>query len=177
MSMPGSLILYRDVPRPCKVLAIWQAVGKILAQPYCRRRWVYQEVVLARDAVVMCGAKTAVWKNFLGLPLALYQVVRKLDDIPLDRWEVMQAAKLDTISKFKRSSGDGEAEAKPWTMLELLQTTQEMECTEHKDHIFSLLGVASDRDSFPAPDYQLAATQVHTALHERRSNPPSRWPS
>ena len=137
----------------------WEAVGKILARPYWQRRWIYQEVLLARDAVVMCGPRVTPWKNFVGLQMAIYQVSRKLDMIPPDRWAIMEGAKLSTMKTFMPAE-----EGDDRRLLNLLKNTSQMDCLDKRDHLYSLLGLASDAGSYPIPDYTKSVTEVYTSF-------------
>ena len=42
----------------------WEALLELMQRPWFSRRWVVQEVALARDAVIYCGEDEITWKKF-----------------------------------------------------------------------------------------------------------------
>lgn len=49
----------------------WQALVKLLENPYFGRRWVFLELILARRAIVRCGDKEVPWEDFCDAILLL----------------------------------------------------------------------------------------------------------
>ncbi|KAF2117042.1 heterokaryon incompatibility protein-domain-containing protein [Lophiotrema nucula] len=44
----------------------WQALLEVMQRPWFSRRWVVQEITLARKAVIHCGQDTISWRKFSG---------------------------------------------------------------------------------------------------------------
>jgi len=140
---------------------IWRAVGKIFERPYWSRRWTFQEVLLAQDIVVMCGHKTTAWKNFKGLNMAWYQVTRKLSLAPKDRVPIVESAKLTTMQTYSVYKF---SENQCALYLELLRTTMGLNCSDPRDHLYSLRSLALDQEYFPPPDYEQPISEVYTSF-------------
>ena len=51
--------------------AFWPALTKLCSRPWFHRLWTYQEAVLARKCVVMCGSQTMDWTDLLRIVEAL----------------------------------------------------------------------------------------------------------
>jgi len=43
---------------------IWDSVGDLLRRPWFERLWIWQEVRLAREAVLLCGDEGVPWESF-----------------------------------------------------------------------------------------------------------------
>jgi hypothetical protein len=59
------LLKSEETPAQCRVLV------KLLENPYFSRRWVFLEVILARRAVVRCGAQCVPWEDLCDAVLLL----------------------------------------------------------------------------------------------------------
>lgn len=59
-----------------------QAVGSLLGREYWSRLWIIQELVLGKDALVVCGQKVVPWSGFV----SFFKAVDEVDTAKL-RWE------------------------------------------------------------------------------------------
>lgn len=42
----------------------WDSLVAFLRRPWFSRRWVFQEIILAREAIIYCGSQTLAWTDF-----------------------------------------------------------------------------------------------------------------
>jgi hypothetical protein len=56
----------------------WKALRALIARPWFSRRWVIQEILLAREAVMYCGGKVISWHD---LQHAIRVFISNLPDI------------------------------------------------------------------------------------------------
>lgn len=141
----------------------------ILQKPWFTRRWTLQEGFLARNAIVRCGSSKAPWHWFTGGLKIIQKVSQQLQNIQNDNNALYAINVLQTLSK-------------PADLLSLLWTLHVSECSDPRDRIYSLLGLAqriipaapnagtirnllkADSDSkeeLPIPDYKLSADVVY----------------
>ncbi|KAJ9157597.1 hypothetical protein NKR23_g371 [Pleurostoma richardsiae] len=142
----------------------WTALNKLFSRPYWSRRWVFQEILLGRSVKLHCGSDVVDWDDFKGLEEAWYQTLRKVDGhLPITRQQqdtikdsgigVLQTfTNFDEKNKWKKARRD---------MSGLLQGTTHLKCSDPRDHIYSLMGIAKDAENYPAPDYSRKVEDVY----------------
>ena len=129
----------------------WQSIIALLSRPWFRRKWIIQEIALARDATVVCGEIVFPWKNLSALALQIAQ----LGIISLLKPSITAIRSVQNISilmLFKHYHGTG-------TLLDAVQATTNFLCGDPKDNIFALLSLAKDGASIE-PDYGLTAEEL-----------------
>ncbi|ETS74863.1 hypothetical protein PFICI_13347 [Pestalotiopsis fici W106-1] len=108
--------------------------SNLVKLPWFSRRWIIQEVVLAADAVMMCGAEEI---DLIHLFRVMHGLVRKSKLPPA-------LVPLDTISKlWKTWVFDSKPEG-GLRLLELLSLFHESSCQVDLDIIYALCNLASD---------------------------------
>nr|KAK5450989.1 hypothetical protein LTR18_001005 [Exophiala xenobiotica] len=142
-----------------------QALYRLLGRPYFRRRWVFQEVVVSRWSIGICGRY-----DFPMLPLLhtrLEQVKHLMEQGQLYRAKITSVMEANpfamlTINKAWREkiSGSDIAASGDTSLAHLLDLTTGSESGDQRDTFYALLGIASDRDAFPQPDYSISAVDV-----------------
>jgi len=116
----------------------WKAVYEILEDPLFTRVWIIQELLMARQAIFLCGL-TLISANFL-LPFAEFFVdsefYRKLRGQPwyCKHQNLSRIASVKTRLEAGRNLG----------MLELLKVAVRFEATDPRDKVFALVGLAKD---------------------------------
>ncbi|KAK8081005.1 HET-domain-containing protein [Apiospora hydei] len=110
----------------------------LLRRPYWQRMWMFQEIVLAKKAVVHCGPYNISWEN-----------MRELDKISGDPEVWFQAqVSCDWILELRRALFDlahffvSEAEAQDFR--NVLEPTRRLQCTNPRDKLFALIGVCNN---------------------------------
>lgn len=119
----------------------WHAIEALLELSYWRRIWIVQEFVLARTVQIHCGSHSIDWEVFDG---ALSHVLRfKVDRFPethfvqTNFWMITRSAGSkvwDMRSRGKRNK----------TLLELLEACRSSQCSDRRDKVYALLGLAKD---------------------------------
>ncbi|KAH7071335.1 heterokaryon incompatibility protein-domain-containing protein [Paraphoma chrysanthemicola] len=139
--------------------AQWQALVKLLENPYFSRRWVFLEVILARRAVVHCGAHSVLWDEFCDAVLLLGS---RFEDIQFlcKRFALTQDTgnRLEELADLRALSAYSVAEAsrdlfRPLsagltsslcTLGTLVSFLPGLQTRDPRDVIWALLPVASD---------------------------------
>jgi hypothetical protein len=154
----------------------WHALANMMRNRWFSRRWVIQELTLARNATIHCGATAVHWNDFTDA-VALF--VTKLDKIKelfpqsrphgtgsdtLDDIRVLGANALVHASNYLfRKSPDGEILERIRTMETLMSTLLPFEATDPKDTIYAVLSLAKDEPGHKIiPDYSKDLAEVCT---------------
>lgn len=140
------------------------ALDGICRRPYWRRLWVFQEIRLAQKARLMCGSKVVTWDRFQ----ALMQLAHTESSIsqPNDNTEVVVKSPAMRMIRLNLKSVD----TMLWT---LVQETRHLRCSDTKDKIYALLGVAAKGHESIEPDYSMPVpTLLNRLLHEIWSDSP-----
>jgi ankyrin repeat protein len=148
---------------------VGSGIRDLCQRPYWKRLWAYQELRLARQIQLMCGARTIVWDQFrLFLSLA----------------ETDLSAKIPRLSSFVQDSVDSPAmkmvklnsKSVHTHLWSLIQATQHLPCADIRDKAYALLGVSTEGHGEIEPDYGLPIpTLINKILLEvyKRHSPKS----
>lgn len=121
----------------------------LCVRPYWRRLWVFQELALAKRAIVMCGHKVVPYESveyFLALAQATQPRLRAAERIEHNTFIGSPALLMAQ-----------EKQALPYKtpLWDLIFATQALRCAEPRDKIYALLGVASRGGESINADYDL----------------------
>jgi hypothetical protein len=144
---------------------VWPAVRSLLQRPWFSRVWTFQEIVLAQEAVLYCGAHTLRWMRlevFL-LGLSTFPQGPNTEDSRL------QGAEVDALEIFKaRSILHRPKNHKPEDnqlflgLFPLLDSLRLRQATDPRDKVFALLNVAYDaKHSDLKADYRKSHAEVY----------------
>jgi hypothetical protein len=126
-----------------------EALCRLCDRPYWRRLWIVQEVVLARDARIQCGRDYVSWQHFsefrakwdetIGIAHArrYFADARKRFAFDLDRFRVREGVDLK----------------------DLLQSFQTSLCSDVRDKVYGLAGLARDGQELPI-DYSKSVFEI-----------------
>lgn len=117
----------------------FQAVSNLFACPWFERRWVLQEVALARSAVVKIPGVTIQWK-WIGLAAG---IIRTNHDSFIRRYNMPN---LYNAYLMFRLSKQGPLPPLDISLLSLLRLTTGFKATEKLDVVFALLGLFNRRE-------------------------------
>ena len=149
----------------------WVPVLQLLEHPWFLRTWIIQEAVLGRRAVVINRADTVDWKIFERVcqGIGLYQTwtasIPEIDRIS----NANEAVKTLMIAREERNA----VFLKRWfsrkeftKMMDLLNESLDFQCSDKRDKIFGLLGIATDtngedEDEEIRPDYEAKVEDVY----------------
>lgn len=136
------------------------AIKEICGRPYWTRLWVFQELRLAQTVRLMCGAEIITWDQFRRFMLLVVadstSNVRHLTDIV----EVVMNSPAMRMVKLTSDSIDTH-------LCSLILATQELRCTDTRDKVYALLGIATRGHEIIEPDYSLPVpTLLNQLLRE-----------
>ena len=137
----------------------WADLKILLTRPWFSRRWIVQEIALARKAELYCGRDCVGWKDFsvaVSLFVEVESNTHQLSDM-MQRSEpynfiseyfgnvpALGAASLvDVTGNLFRTSADGERQAL-LSLEYLISKYSVFEATQPRDTIYSFLSIASD---------------------------------
>jgi hypothetical protein len=148
----------------------WLAFGKLMTNRWFSRRWVLQEVVLARSATLHCGQRAVRWSDFadavalfianLGRIKQTYARLRGSEPFS-DRHTFEAHTFVEATSNLIRRSSNGELSSLRYSIEALVSNLFAFEVTNPKDAIYSLLALAKDA-SIITVDYSHSSRKVFT---------------
>lgn len=134
----------------------WYALGELMRDRWFSRRWVVQEMALAKDATVHCGEHAVRWSDFAdaaSLLVSNQEMIKSLFDF--SDWREGQNTLgavesfgawilLESTSNLFRRKPNGEIK-KPIKSIEYLVTSlKTFNASNTRDLIYSLVSIASD---------------------------------
>jgi hypothetical protein len=142
-----------------EVLRNWKAIEHLFKMPWWDRCWVRQEVALNRNISICYGTGTT---NFNELD-DVYEAVRYVDTIgylkKIDGGRVKTSfySKAVSLQKLRAGSKDGTRFSE---LSALLRHTRSCKATEHKDKVYSVLGLVDSEQYHVTVDYRLSVQEV-----------------
>ncbi|CAI6085741.1 unnamed protein product [Clonostachys chloroleuca] len=166
----------------------WLPLGSLLSRPWFRRKWMIQEISLAKEVLVHVG-------NDVQFPwLNIAQLMFSIGVLNIDSAAGLQIGKAPNVPTHQRGrdgtsrepiSGDGEAKKTfkgssfsfnaalqcaaaiymvqlfrhTGTLLDGVVVAQLFECTDPRDHVYSLLSLISTGPTIQ-PDYEASLGDV-----------------
>ena len=129
----------------------WAALHNLMQRPWFSRRWIVQEISLARDAKLFCGSQTVTWQNFAiatSLFVSRYRDLRHLFQSSKDfhnhpnylgEVEALGAkALVDVTTNLFRKSDDGVVLERLLSLEGLISTLTLFESASPHDVIYSV---------------------------------------
>ncbi|KIW29219.1 uncharacterized protein PV07_05046 [Cladophialophora immunda] len=131
----------------CKADAIGSQTSKLCLRKYWTRAWIVQEIVLARELDLVCGAKWLpwiAWVYYLRLLLGLERNMKNVWKAPPAFEALTAALKSSVIASLceQRSSTRHRNKSRP--LLSLVAKFARSECLLPHDKIYAFLGLSSD---------------------------------
>lgn len=124
---------------------IAQAAHEVLERAWFYRSWVLQEAIKSDDrCTIVCGSIQHKWDR-------LYPVCYIY-------WSRRVSPPCMHVAMSMYGYKDGRA------MKRLLPLARYCDATDPRDKVFSLLGIASDAETIPTPDYRKSKEQVYTEI-------------
>lgn len=125
------------------------AISQFIEQQYFCRKWIIQEIAVSRSRFCMVGSYRFEWDWFVLLALKEGQYI--FTPRVSNGLQVMWLFQL--VRDF--------AYQQPSSLFKLLYYSRYFKATNPRDHVFALLGAASDSGEFPKPDYESTVEQVY----------------
>lgn len=168
----------------------WSDLLDLMRCTWFSRRWVIQEIALAREATVHCGTQCVSWQDFadaIGLFDLNFDTIRELfahsqhhnaiqNYKNFNELEPLGAKVLvDAVTNTFRKNADGTVFEPVFDLETLVTSLASFESSDPRDSIFALLNIA--RESIltlkggeavkpPKPDYEKDLLEVYTDLLE-----------
>ena len=127
-------------------------ISSLLDRSWFERLWVWQEVRAAtRDAVIMCGTKTILWKSFQDAVYCLY----------VKSHSPMAPSTLQYRKRLVYNLCDTESHL---SFKRLLAATTSCKCSDPRDRIFALKSMLQENEKslLMEPDYTKNIFEVYT---------------
>jgi hypothetical protein len=127
----------------------FQPVKVLMAKEWFTRKWVIQEVVKAKEAIAICGFKTMSWDTIAEFA-GLMENEKMVDKITIlhqrshdaKRWDTPRGDSFEALGNIMAIVKLRERNNLP--LLEILQLTHYFMCTDFKDFLYAVLGLAND---------------------------------
>ena len=158
----------------------WRAFRELMRYDWFNRRWIIQEIALARQAFVHCGEKVIPWTDFTYAVSVfvekasdlkmLFQQSRKYAYNPdyLGELEALGAKVLVDISaNLLRKTDDGEVIEYLLPLEALMSTLTCFEASRPHDIVYAILSLAHDA----IPDSNQSAKQHEAVQHTPKPSP------
>ncbi|KFY27065.1 hypothetical protein V493_03716 [Pseudogymnoascus sp. VKM F-4281 (FW-2241)] len=139
---------------------------RLISRPWFSRRWVIQEIAKAPRATVVCGREFLSWNILANVYWSLYstgllgQVWASQTNVPGELTNIRAIATIANMELIRRDAIRGNFAP----LLESVISTRVFECTDSRDVLYSLLGLAADVGSYGErviPDYKLPVAEVY----------------
>ncbi|KAL9619026.1 MAG: hypothetical protein Q9160_006347 [Pyrenula sp. 1 TL-2023] len=143
----------------------WESLSKLITRPWFGRRWIVQEIALARKASIHCGMHDIDWHDFKD-SVALFvsassevsQLFKKSDEhgnIP-DYFGYLKALGanrlVEATTNVFRKRDDGTIQERLQTIEWLVSNLTQFEAREEHDIIYAVLSLAMDTTSTAEAD-------------------------
>jgi hypothetical protein len=152
---------------------IHKSIEAFFNRQYWKRVWIVQELVCAKDAVVLCGNSVVPFSAILNFHQSMNKVGEACHwpnvarDITLRIVPSPYIAQIDTWKKFRDRSIETSQSSSPEelnTLAGLLYDSPLREATDPRDRIYALLGIMDDINNNNAcipVDYNLTVEQLY----------------
>lgn len=134
-----------------------RGLSEIFQRPWWKRIWIVQEVVVARELVILCGTDILPWAF----------VRRACNEIRQSEFSSGEKGKLLMSSGYRNFTALDNFRAGRGTMslTKYLQCTKDYEASDMRDKLYALIGVASDISPEDiVPDYAKSTKTVFLDL-------------
>ena len=160
----------------------WQALASVMTKSWFSRRWVIQEIALAKRATIYCGTNQIAWSEFAEA-VSLFEEVRPEIQIISNSNSIMQPNNLIKLNDFLyeiphlaatqlvratsdvfRKSEDGLIMEKNFPLEVLMSDFSAFKVTRPHDVIYAVLALAKGVSSIQKRSENLDLTNVQPSL-------------
>ncbi|KAI1212937.1 heterokaryon incompatibility protein-domain-containing protein [Annulohypoxylon truncatum] len=134
----------------------WYALGELMRDRWFSRRWVVQEIALAKEATVHCGQRRVQWSDFAdaaSLLVSNQEIIKSLFDF--SEWREGRntlgdvgsfgaSILLEAINNLFRRKPNGDIKKPIKTIESLVTSLKTFDTGNRRDLIYSLVGIARD---------------------------------
>lgn len=145
-----------DLGLPDSTNECWSALETMLSMPYFKRVWVVQEVISAKEAIIIFEGGLIRWGAFLKAMFWFFAQQWDRHDASLDATDYA-VPREDVLDIYLGFSSD--YPSMPKSIYYLARRLRELRSKEPKDKIFALAGIADDGNKV-AIDYKTSDEEV-----------------
>lgn len=161
---------YRGDPNVLKLTLdakIGQSILDLFRRRYWHRIWVIQEVLLAKDVLLLCGSKSIEWSkltSFFG-GLEYQRLVEGLRFHGSTRSsQIMKTSAYKFVRERSYFESHPRLKAQGASISDLLQSFGNFECADKRDKIYGILGLSGDVFDV---NYAKSLPQLHNEVLQR----------
>jgi hypothetical protein len=154
--LPPVPLSWNSLSVPSPQDTVWADIHQFFQNPWFRRAWVIQEVVLAASVRIVCGNWIVDWNDLLSATQTVDRECRRSTTATANvcPWEFYLE-----LAQHR----EWEARQTRWALINLLEPFRYLEASWTRDRLFALLGFASDgADPAFEPDYTIPLEAVVT---------------
>ncbi|KAJ3570586.1 hypothetical protein NPX13_g5680 [Xylaria arbuscula] len=132
--------------------AVWDSINSFFKRPWFQRAWIVQEMVLAREVILMCGRESIEWNDLYVAAKVCFQK-SQTSSISVMRHIGRNVSAVLSLGDLRLSYHHGEG-GDCRRLLTLFDRFHHCKATLQRDKLFALLGLANDaEDPMLNPDY------------------------
>lgn len=169
----------------------WAALSTLMRRPWFNRRWIIQEIALAKSATLHCGKDSVPWRDFADVLSLLeckqYEIrqlfresttFRNHPDYIGDLSELGAIRLVYAADNLFRKSEDGQIMEHLLSLEALMSSLSAFEASEPRDTVYAILWLANDarpaaRDAFVMDSRNLSPpSPTYTATTAGQLSPP-----
>ncbi|KAF1820638.1 HET-domain-containing protein [Dissoconium aciculare CBS 342.82] len=145
------------------------SIRGICVRRYWERLWIFQELLLARDAVLMCGSSCLPLQSFKSFVLTI--LACSVSDHAAEQFELRRVRQSPAVTIMQYV----EERRTESPISELMLATRDLRCTDMRDRVFAVLSVDKGPSRNILPDYEKPLPHlVNEVLRDHHAfNPPT----
>jgi hypothetical protein len=125
--------------------SLFFALGRFLTRPWFHRVWVVQEMLLAKEAVLLCGNRFVNWNVFCGAVLLMSEngmahLMANMDGVP----SPLVSVAIANLGELHRLFEKGREGLCTTDFIKLLKMGRFRKVTEPVDRVYGFLGLADE---------------------------------
>ena len=150
---------------PARRDQFWMSYYKLMTRPWFYRIWTYQEILLAKDAVVLCGDDHVSWNIVLACrhSISLYDVADIIHFSQTQGLDPSLSLNLGSSFRSRQTAWTPVGpRGEPGGLSKLIIDMDERQASRKKDYIYGLLGLVDDETRKRIRiDYQKSDAEVY----------------
>ncbi|ORY18591.1 heterokaryon incompatibility protein-domain-containing protein [Clohesyomyces aquaticus] len=149
-----------DILRGSNYQDSWDALANLTSRLWFSRIWVVQEVAVAQRATIHCGSLSVDWSN-LEIGISLLQ--KRSAIYPETVSQPVHGARelVFAVRRAFHRNDLGEKQQPLFSLETLVTQLSSLDCSDPRDKIFALLGIAKDAKQFPLSDYSKPVEELY----------------
>lgn len=163
----------------------WNALWSLMRRPWFSRRWIVQEIAMARSATLHCSRELIPWGDFAEVVSQLPENQEKLRDLFIkspdfkhhpdhlgDITELGAIRLVDATDELFRRSAEGQILEKKSSLEEVICMISVFETSDPHDVIYAILSLANDAHAAHAfVEPELPSTRPSSPRSPRETSP------